>query len=387
VGKKSGPAPVDYTGAAQQQAQSSKEVTNMQNWANRPTINTPWGSQTWDTSASIDPATGQPVTQWTMNTNLTPESQAALDSQQRIDQGKSQAAEQLVGQATSNFQNPMDYSKFTGLYSFGGPGQLQTSLPNTPEGYANKAMEATWAAQKPQLDQRRADTETQLANMGLARGSEAWNREAARLDSGENAARMQAYQTGMGVQNQMFGQGLQGAQFGNAAQTQQLGNQMQFGGYQANQRQQQIAEGQARRGQTLNELNALLSGSQVSMPNMPNFNQAQRSESTQYNQAAQNTAQQNLDQWNAQQAARQSTMQGIGSLAGGAMMFSDARLKTVIGALGALKNGLRVWLYHNHVTNALEAGLIAQEVAALRPGAVAMHPSGYLCVNYTLAME
>jgi hypothetical protein len=50
-----------------------------QNYANRPTINTPWGSQSWQTQAGIDPSTGQSVTQWTQNTNLTPQSQAALD--------------------------------------------------------------------------------------------------------------------------------------------------------------------------------------------------------------------------------------------------------------------------------------------------------------------
>ncbi len=48
-GKGKAPAAPDYLGAAQQQAAASKELTNIQNFANRPTINTPFGSQSWDT--------------------------------------------------------------------------------------------------------------------------------------------------------------------------------------------------------------------------------------------------------------------------------------------------------------------------------------------------
>jgi hypothetical protein len=70
------PAAPDYTGAAVAQGQSSKENTTAQTWANRPELNTPWGQQTWESSSAIDPATGQPVTKWQSNINLTPEQQA-----------------------------------------------------------------------------------------------------------------------------------------------------------------------------------------------------------------------------------------------------------------------------------------------------------------------
>lgn len=386
MGKKSAPPAPDYRAAAIEQGQSSKENTNMQTWANRPTINTPWGSQTWETTQKIDPATGQPVTAWTQNTNLTPESQAALDSQMRIDMGKSQGAEELIGQARENFRTPMNYDNMTSMYSFGGPGNLRKQLSGTPEEYANKAMESAWAAQKPQLDQRRADTETQLSNMGLARGSEAWNREAARLNAAEDTARMGAYQTGMQVQNQMFNQGLAGDQFANTATNQDLQNSLAFGGYQNQMRQQQIAEGIQRRGQTLNELNALLTGSQVSMPSMPGFQNAGRSDTVGYSGAARDQYQGAMDQYNAKQQQMQGMLQGAAGI-GSMFRMSDGRVKTVIAALGALKNGLRLWLYHNHVTNALEAGLIAQEVAIVRPGAVRQRADGYLEVCYSLAVR
>ena len=77
---KQAPKPPDYEAAAQAQADSSAEVTNMQTWANRPNQTTPFGSTTWNPSATTDPATGQAVTQWNQNTTLTPQTQAALDS-------------------------------------------------------------------------------------------------------------------------------------------------------------------------------------------------------------------------------------------------------------------------------------------------------------------
>lgn len=397
MGKKSSPPPPDYTAAAERTAQSSRENTDAQTWANRPTVNTPWGQQSWQANQQTDPATGRPVTAWTQNITLTPQQQAALDSQQRIGQGRSNAAETLLGQATQNFQRPTDWNSFNPMFNFGMGGQeggIKRQMSQTPGGLANQAMEATWAAQQPTFDRRRAQTESQLANMGLARGSEAWNEEAQRLNQSEDAGRLSAFQTGMGVQNQMFGQNLQADQFANQAQGQQFGqnanfqNQlMQFGGYQNQLRQQQIAEEMQRRGQPLNELNALLSGQQVNMPQQPGFQNAGRSDTTNYSGAAQNQYQGSLDRYNSGQQGLQGLLQGAGSIGSMAMMFSDARLKDVLGPLTRLRNGLRVWLYYNRLTKRLEAGLIAQEVAAVRPAAVAVHPSGYLMINYTMATE
>ena len=75
-GKGGTPAAPDYRGAAEEQSAASKEIATQQTWANRPTINTPWGQQTWSAGAGTDPSTGQPITNWTSNINLTPEQQA-----------------------------------------------------------------------------------------------------------------------------------------------------------------------------------------------------------------------------------------------------------------------------------------------------------------------
>ena len=234
-GKKGGDKP-DYRGAAIEEAQAGKQNLTQQTWANRPTINTPFGQQSWDSSATVDPATGQPVTQWTQNTTLSPEAQSALDAQQRIQQGRSGAAETLLGQATGAFQTPFDWN----------------SLPDKPGNLADAqsgAYERMRQMLEPGRTQQQATLDTKLANMGLPMGSEAGRR-----------ANMQLSDQFGAQDRQMLGQAMQEGRSDISAQQTQRGA--------------AIAEEAQRRGMSLNELNALLTGQQVSMPSMPGFQNA-----------------------------------------------------------------------------------------------------------------
>src|SRR4030095_8791602 len=85
-GSSSPPPAPDYRGAAQEQSAASKEIAAGQTYANRPSINTPWGQLQWGASAATDPATGAPVTSWQGKLNFTPAQQAGLDEQQQIQQ-------------------------------------------------------------------------------------------------------------------------------------------------------------------------------------------------------------------------------------------------------------------------------------------------------------
>ncbi len=406
-GKGSAPPTPDYRGAAVEQGQASKELTNMQTWANRPNVNTPFGSQTWGTGTTTDPATGQQVTQWTQNINVTPEMQRALDSQQRVSQGRSEAAEQLLGQATSATANPMDWGQLPSAFSFNAPtaangqiadaGNIQRSLAGGSD-YRNKAEEAVWQRMQPALQQRRGATETQLANQGLTRGSEAWKNAMRDLDEGENAARLQAIESGRAeaaqqfqqdlsagsfsnaAQQQQFGQNQQAAQFGNQALAQTLQNNLSFGGYQNQLRQQSIAEMLQKRGQPLSELNALLTGQQVNMPTMPSFSLAGKAETPQLLNAMQQGYSADLTGASVDNANKASMMNGVmqtGLTA--AMMFSDRRLKSDISVVGE-QAGLPVYEYT--IFGKRERGFMADEVAARYPGAVKQHSSGYMMVDY-----
>jgi DNA-binding transcriptional MerR regulator len=91
------------------------------------------------------------------------------------------------------------------------------------------------------------------------------------------------------------------------------------GGYNTQLRQQQMAEEMQKRGFSLNEINAIITGQQVGMPSMPGFQNAQRAEGNQALAAAQMTGQAQLDKFNAEQAAVQGMMQGVGSMGMGFM--------------------------------------------------------------------
>lgn len=226
-GKGAPPAP-DYAGAATAQGQASKEATTAATWANRPTINTPWGQQSWQSGSTTDPSTGQPVTNWTSNITLSPEQQKADEAQQRITAGRSGAAEGLLGQAVEGFNKPVDWN----------------ALPKAPGslGEAQQGAFSKMAAElQPGRTQREQGLETKLSNMGLPRGSEAWNRAKEQL-SGEFSQQ----DKGLLAQSLAEGRADVGAQQGI--------------------RTSAIAEEAQRRGMTLNELNALLTGQQVQMP-------------------------------------------------------------------------------------------------------------------------
>lgn len=397
---KSAPAAPDYAGAAQAQANSSREVTEQQTWANRPTINTPFGQQTWEVTPTWDPSTGQYLNNWTQNTNLTPEAQAALDSQQRLQAGRSGLAEGLLGRVQQEYGEPMNWDQFTQLSdTLDVPEyqneQLQRNIGNTGD-YSKRAEDAIynqWAGrQEPRMQQESEAMRTRLYNQGLKEGDAAYDREMQRLGQDQSDARQQAqYQAtiGSGAEAQrMQGMDVQSGNFANTAAQQALQQQLALGsqrfgqqqtaaGFQNTLRQQQIAEQMQQRGFSLNEINAILTGQQVGMPSMPGFNAANRSEGVQALSAAQMQGQAALDAFNAEQQATQGMMSG---LAGGAMMFSDKRLKKNIRKIGKHK-GINLyawdWIFGGSAT-----GVLSEEVRHI-PSAVFRDPnSGYDMVDY-----
>jgi len=374
---KSTPAAPDYRAAAQEQAQSSREVTEQQTWANRPTINTPFGQQTWEVTPQWDPATGQYLNTWTQNTNLTPESQEALDAQQRITAGRSGLAESLLGRSEDEFGEAMDWSKFDELAGTPEAGNYGGADP-----YYQKSEDAIYNKFKnrmgPEFERQQDRLRTQLYNTGLKEGDQAYDTEMRKLREQQSDADEQA------MFQSIIGSGADASRrqaMDLGAGGQRFGEQMQAANFQNTKRQQQIAEQLQRRGFSLNEINAILNGQQVGMPSMPGFNTAQRSEGVQALNAAQLTGQANLDAFNAQQQGTQGMLSG---LAGGAMMFSDQRLKKDIVSLGYDNNGLQKFRFHyiwEADSDPLHIGYMADEVEKLYPDCVIeMH--GYKMVNY-----
>lgn len=310
---KDAPKAPDYKGAAEEQSQASQDIALQQTYANRPGQTTPFGSTSWQTQGGVDPATGKPITQWTQNTQLTPELQHALDSQLGLTSGRSDLGASLFPRAQQEFGTPMDWSKFM---SAGGVPQATNT--DSSQKYYDKAGDAIYNQFRSRMDPRFAqDTEAQdvqLRNRGLKPGDEAYTRAQHDLRQSQNDAYQNAaYQATIGAgqeANRMFGMDL-------AGNAQNFGQNLQSSQYQTQQRQQQIAEEMQRRGFSLNEINALISGQQVGMPQMPSFMGASAGQAPNYLGAATAQGQADLNAYNSQNALLGSVLGGAGSILGG----------------------------------------------------------------------
>lgn len=358
---KSAPKSPDYAAAAEKQGESSREVTEAQTWANRPNQYTPFGSQEWQNTPEFDPTTGKSYNQWSQYTTLNPESQRAVDAQLGLTADRSELGSSLMPRAQQEYGSAMNWDQFenmggrvnAGRYT---PGAVQDRLSPTglqgvdpSQRYAQNAEDAIYGKFQSRMQPRfERDDDRQRARLyaqGLREGDAAF--DSAIKDQGQeqdDAYEQAAYQATIGggaeaqrfhamdtaTRTQQFGERGAMGDFYNQAQDQRFGQQLaagqaQFGenqaasAFQTQRRQQQMAEEMQRRGFSLNEINAILTGQQVGLPSMPGFQSASKAEGVQYNQAAQSQGQADLDRYNAQQQAMQGMMSGVGDMAGGFM--------------------------------------------------------------------
>lgn len=348
------PATPDYVGAAQQTAQSSADTNEAQTVANRPNVNTPWSSQSWNATPTFDPTTGTYVNQWTSNTQLAPQAQTALNSQFGVAQNQSAAANTLSGQQNTS---PLNWSNFQALgatpqaQSYQTPNlqsKIDTSGVNpvsTANTYANNAGNAAYQQytnRNQPLQQTALNNQmTQLYNQGLRPGDAAYDTAVKNLQNQQSDANTQASlgATQFGIQGGQIMQGEDLAQnqnafnqagtqatFANSAAQSTLQDQLQAGAqsygqnlssanYQNQVRQQQEAEDLQQRGFTTNEINAMLTGQQVQTGPSPQFNASGAAQPTNYTGAAQNLYGAAINGANVQNAGTSNTIgAGIGIL-------------------------------------------------------------------------
>ena len=336
---------------------------------------------------------------------------------------------------------------FEGQYGYA-RGLDVSGLPQAPINAGTTAQQAIMGRLQPQLERQRAQLQTQLVNQGIPPGSEAYRTammeqgqrendllsqaalqgisldQAARQQAfGERATTNQAYNQavqqnlaqGLSVQDaqnraaqQMFGQrmdiqglyntalaqnqnaALQQQAAANAAQAQQFNQALQAGQFGNTALQQSLAQQLALRNQPINEIGALMSGSQVQMPQFQGYTGANVAAAPVFGaaQAQGDYAQKNYAN---QMAGYNNQMSGLfglgGALAGGigsaggiAKFFSDRRLKSNIERVGT--HPLGIGIYEYDIAGRRERGVMADEVQSVKPEAVSTHESGYKMVNY-----
>jgi hypothetical protein len=147
--------------------------------------------------------------------------------------------------------------------------------------------------------------------------------------------------------------------------------------------QQQLAQFN----QPLNQISALMSGSQVQMPQFQGYT-GQNVSAAPMMQATQDAGQYAQNIYGQQVAAYNSGMQGLGSVLGGAagmfnfapMTLSDVRLKSNIVRVGT--HPLGIGIYDYDIFGIRARGVMAHEVETVRPSAVMIGPGGFKMVNY-----
>ena len=112
--------------------------------------------------------------------------------------------------------------------------------------------------------------ENQLYNQALAGGQ--FHNAAQAQDYGQQLGRGQFAQSGIGQNNAVR---LNAAQFANAAQAQQFGQNQTAAQFNNQAAQQALQQALALRNQPLNEIGALMSGGQVSLPQFQGYTPAQ----------------------------------------------------------------------------------------------------------------
>ena len=296
----------------------------------------------WKASAIVTP---------TIKEELTPEAQAAFTAQQATQKALAELGLKATGTVSDVMSKPFQYSGPGIQTSLGDAGQITQDLGDygqitkdldisklaaMPVNAGTTAQQAMMSRLQPQLQQERSQLETQLANQGVTPGSQAYQRammdqnkrendlltqtslqginldmaarqqglnEAGLLGGFRNAAQQQAYGQALGsagfrnaAQNQLYNQMLSKAQFGNTANQQNF--ERQLGLYNL----------------PLNQVSALMSGSQVQMPQFQPYQGAGVTAAPIF-QAGQAQYQAGLDQYNADVAAGNAQMQGVTGMA------------------------------------------------------------------------
>ena len=121
MGSKAPEAP-DYKGAAEAQGASSRENIEYQTYANRPEMQTPWGSSTWENRAPP----GSDTPDWINRVTLGGAQQGALDDQMAVQEGISGFAKDRLDQLGTTA--PMDYNNLPGM----------AGTPDVPDFYGEK---------------------------------------------------------------------------------------------------------------------------------------------------------------------------------------------------------------------------------------------------------
>lgn len=225
-------------------------------------------------------------------------------------------------------------------------------LLNTPFNLNEAAEQRTFDLGRrrldPMFDQRRQQLDQTLANRGVTAGSEAYDRAVGQFEQNRNDAYNQLALTG---------------------------------------NQQAFQQSAFQRSQPINEISALMSGSQVAQPTMGPQQQTNMA-NTDVAGIYQNNFNNQMGLYNAQMNQQNAMFGGLAGIAGAGLRFipwSDRRLKENIRRIGTADNGLPIYSYRYVWGGPVHIGFMADDVEKVAPEAVHVMPNGFKAVDYERA--
>ena len=301
------------------------------------------------------------------------------------------------GPAAGNAQSLYNVPQAATSYDAGGPITTSYGPSDNFSADRQRVEDSLMARMNPQLAIEKQGIQQQLADQGIRPGSQAYSdammtysrqaddaRYGAIAQGGQEqmnlnsmAAQQAAFQNA--AQGQQYQQNAGLAAFGNAGLAQQLAQQQS--GFNASNaaRNQYLQEQYQQRNQPLNEISALMSGSQVQQPNWLNSPTSQIP-TTDFAGIMNANAQQQQQAYQTAQSGWNSLMGGILGLGAGAIKASDERVKDNIIPMGTVfaadaddgKKELPIYQYSYKADPAStrHIGPMAQDVAKVDPKAV-----------------
>ena len=276
---------------------------------------------------------------WSQTQTLNPAQQGILDSTNKLNQG-------LMDTAGTG----LNYAN--GVLSH--PGVDMNSLPSTGFNPGQSYQDAMMTRLQPQMDAQNRQFDAQMANQGIAPGTQAYQTAKQSLYDQQNNLRAnvttQGFNTGLAANQQNF--------------QQQSYNQMQ----------------------PINVINALRTGSQVQNPTFNAVPQQATTQGADLLGAAGMTGQYNMNAAQMNNNNANAFMGGLTQLGSAALLAggkpSDIRLKQDVEYVGeSMGHSVYTFRYKDR-PDTKYVGVMAQEVVKTRPDAVETGEDGFMRVHY-----
>ena len=256
------PKPPDPYKTAEAQGSENLKAAQSSSIIGNPNEVNPYGSLNYSLGGmeTVYDAKGKPtqVPRYTRTVTLSPEQQGLFNLQNQASKNLGELAVSQSGRLQGLLGHEMTTEGLRDWSNLQAPEAYDREAYSAERDQTVKALMDRYNAQK---EPQRAAEQAQLAARGLNAGSQGYGTVQAANARADTDAAMQAFLTGGQEQSRMLADE-------RAGYTQQ----MQYAQFGDTQRGQQFAETAALRNQPINEITALMSGSQVTTPSFQGYN-------------------------------------------------------------------------------------------------------------------